>query len=217
MRSCVATSEPRGNPGVGSPINRAVIQMDDAPICEMSWHAAELTDGSAPFPGMPKKGAAMLLRLATYRIAIILTVIAGVFCGGRAFADEIVLNKNFPIRNPKGGSNLSPPNVEATNECAVAVYVDAFVPHATVTVVLNGASVIGGPVAPEFGFAAIPLTPALHTGDKITATQTVNGVKSAPSTPMVVGAMPATLNAPVVGDAIFAAVGSLRSPGSPRA
>ncbi len=146
----------------------------------------------------------MTLIVAIFRVASLATVIAGFLCGARAYADDIVINKNYPIRNAPGGSNLSPPNVEATNECAVAVYVDGFVPHATVTVFLNGTTVIGGPVAPEFGFAAISVTHALHTGDKITATQTVNGVKSVPSAPMVVGAMPAKLNAPVVGNAIYA-------------
>jgi hypothetical protein len=74
--------------------------------------------------------------------------------------------------------------------------VDSFVPKATVKVFLNGTTLIGGPIAPKQGFYAVPLTQALHVGDKITATQTVNGVTSVPSQPMVVGAMPAKLPRP---------------------
>jgi hypothetical protein len=138
------------------------------------------------------------------RVALLLTILMGCLAGTRSYADDVIINKNYPIRNPAGGSNLSPPNVEATNECATAVYVDSFVPHATISVFLNGSTVIGGPLTSEFGFAAINLTHPLHTGDKVTATQTVNGVKSNPSAPMLVGAMPSKLDAPVVGKAIYA-------------
>jgi hypothetical protein len=137
------------------------------------------------------------------RIILLLTIALCCLADPRAYAD-VVINKKYPIRNPAGHSNLSPPNVEATNECATSVYVDSFVPHATVTVFLGGSTVIGGPVTPEFGFATISLTQPLHTNDKVTAIQTVNGVKSNPSAQMVVGAIPAKLPAPVVGNAIYA-------------
>jgi hypothetical protein len=120
-----------------------------------------------------------------------------------AQADDVYINKKFPIRGGNGPT-LSPPYVEPTNECAAHVYVDSFVPHATVKVFLNGSTLIGGPIAPEFGFAAINLSHPLHTGDKVTATQTVNGVTSAPSTPMVVGSMPSSLPAPTVDPKIYA-------------
>src|SRR3984957_12213769 len=152
---------------------------------------------------MPRN-VAMPFVISISRVALLLTILMGCLAGTRSYADDVIINKNYPIRNPAGGSNLSPPNVEATNECATAVYVDSFVPHATVTVYLNGTTIIGGPVAPQFGFAAIRLTHPLHTGDKVTATQTVNGITSKPSTPMVAEAMPNKLPAPTVTPPIYA-------------
>jgi len=118
-----------------------------------------------------------------------------------AHAGEVYVNEHWPIR---GSSNLSPPVVSLTNECSASVYVESFVPHATITIYLNGSTVIGGPVAPPFAFGAIALTQALHTGDKITARQTVNGVQSQLSAEMIVGAMPANLPAPAIDPHIFA-------------
>ena len=138
------------------------------------------------------------------RIVIWLAIVLGCLSGTPARAGDVAINEKYPITGPKGGSVLSPPNVEATNECATSVYVDSFVPHATVTVFLNGTTVIGGPVTPQFGYVDVTLTHPLHTGDKVTAKQTVNGVTSAPSAPMVAGAMPAKLAAPTVGTAIYA-------------
>lgn len=122
---------------------------------------------------------------------------------GTAAQEKININDKFPIRGPNG-PNLSPPHVEPTNECATHVYVDSFVPHATIRVYLNGTTLIGGPIAPEFGFAAIKLVHPLHVNDKITATQEVNGVKSAPSATMVVGKMPGSLPPPVITQPIYA-------------
>jgi hypothetical protein len=120
-----------------------------------------------------------------------------------AHADRVFINERFPITG-QNGTVLSPPHVEATNECATRVYVDSFVPHATIKVFLGGATLVGGPIAPEFGFAAIPLIHPLHTGDQITATQTVNGVTSAPSATMTVTAMPASLPPPNIHPPIYA-------------
>jgi hypothetical protein len=117
--------------------------------------------------------------------------------------DKVFINKRWPIRGHTG-SLLSPPHVELTNECSQSIYVDSIVPKSTITVRLNGATVIGGPVVSQFGFDAIPLTVQLHVGDKITATQRVNGVTSAPSAPMIVGKMPTSLPAPTVDHAIYA-------------
>jgi hypothetical protein len=140
----------------------------------------------------------MLLSAAFPRIARIVSAI-GLLCFSAVGASaDVDINKRYPV----SGKDLSPPTVEATNECAVAVYVDGFVPHATVTVYVNGAK--EAVVSPEFGFAAIPLTHALHTGDKVTATQTVNSVISKPSAPMIAGAMPAKLPAPTVTPSIYA-------------
>jgi hypothetical protein len=136
-------------------------------------------------------------------IRISLAVVVGSFCAAASYADDVYINPKYPITG-HGGPALSPPHVGATNECATHVYVDSFVPKATVRIFLNGTTLIGGPVAPKYGFFAFPVSQALHTGDKIMATQTVNGVTSAPSQPMIVGSMPATLAAPDVGKAIYA-------------
>jgi hypothetical protein len=118
--------------------------------------------------------------------------------------EKVFINDRWPIRGANG-SVLSPPHLEQTNECAKNVYVNSFVPHASITVFLNGANVIGGPFATNFGFAAVPLTQALKTGDKITATQTVNGLTSAQSSPpMIVGKMPPNLPAPTIDPKIYA-------------
>jgi len=116
---------------------------------------------------------------------------------------KVIINPKYPIRGDNG-VNLSPPQVEQTNECAKAVWVDSFVPGAEITVFKGGSTLIGGPFATQFGFAAVPLTVTLATGESITAKQTVNGVTSAPSLPMIVGTMPSTLPAPTIDPNIFA-------------
>jgi hypothetical protein len=116
---------------------------------------------------------------------------------------KVKINERWPIRGPKGPV-LSPPHVEPTNNCAKSVYVDSFVPHATIRVFLGGTTLIGGPMATEFGFVAVPLNQQLNIGEQITATQTVNGVSSAPSAVMVVGQMPSTLPAPSIDPKIYA-------------
>ncbi len=143
-----------------------------------------------------------MLLAATFpkTIKLFFAIAVPYFLAATARADDVVINQRYPV----SANNLSPPNVEATNECATAVYVDSFVPHATVTVYRNGTTIIGGPVAPEFGFAAISLTQPLHTGDNVTATQTVNGITSKPSAPMVAGAMPTALPAPIITTPIYA-------------
>ena len=141
----------------------------------------------------------MPLRVTFPRIVEVLSTITIIFFSTvGASADDVVINKRYPVST----KDLSPPNVEATNECAVAVYVDGFVPHATVTVYVNGAKDVA--IAPEFGFAAVPLMHALHTSDKVTATQTVNGVTSKPSAPMTAGAMSTHLTPPTVTPPIYA-------------
>jgi hypothetical protein len=119
-----------------------------------------------------------------------------VLSAGTAWPEKIYINDHFPDRGPNG-PNLSPPNIAAANECATHVYVDSFVPHATINVFLNGTTAIGTAV-PPFGFWAVPLSHQLAFGDKITATQTVNGLTSAPSAPAVIGHMPSNLPSPNV-------------------
>src|SRR6516162_2618115 len=137
------------------------------------------------------------------RVALILASVAGFSVIGKVYADDVVINPKYPIRGPNG-VNLSPPEVHVTNECARHVYVDSFVPGATIRVFLNGSTLIGGPTVSKFGFAAFTLTHTLNVGDKVTATQEVNGATSQPSAPMVVGSMPATLPPPQMGSDMYA-------------
>jgi hypothetical protein len=122
-----------------------------------------------------------------------------------AIAGDLYVNPNFPINGGCGAKNttLSPPVIAAVNECATHVYVQSFMPKAKVRVFLNGTTPIGT-ATPVFAFDAVALSGPLHTGDKLTATQTVNGLTSAPGLPVVVGAMPAALPAPTVGKDIYA-------------
>jgi hypothetical protein len=144
-----------------------------------------------------------------YRPRMTLQAIGLVFTLGMVFSivasaqdQKVFINDHWPIRGERGPT-LSPPHIEPTNECSKTVYVDSFIPHATITVFL-GSSVIGGPFPTEFGFADVPLTQVLHVGDSVTATQKVNGVTSNHSAPMIVGKMPGTLPTPNIDPKIFA-------------
>jgi hypothetical protein len=126
---------------------------------------------------------------------------AGILLAGTARADRVYIDPTYPV---KGSSNLSPPNVEVTNECATHVYVDSFVPGATIEVFVNGVRE-AGPIVEKLAFHAFTLTHRLNTNDKVTAKQTVNGVTSAATNPpMVAGAMPNHLPAPQVGTDVYA-------------
>jgi hypothetical protein len=144
-----------------------------------------------------------------FKKTLLLMIGAILVCGtilsvsARAQDQKVFINERWPIGNPKR-PKLSPPHVEPTNECAQAVYVDSFIPHATIRVFLGGTTLIGGPVTTEFGFVAVTLTQPLHIGDQITATQTVNGVTSSPSATMTAGTMPSTLPAPTIDPKIYA-------------
>ena len=117
---------------------------------------------------------------------------------------DIYINKDYPIDNPdRRGNSLSPPHIAATHECSSHVYVDSFLPKATIRVYLNGTTQIGS-ATPHTGFAAIALTVQLQVNDKVTATQTVNGVTSAHSAPAVIGTMPKTLPTPTIDPKIYA-------------
>ena len=118
---------------------------------------------------------------------------------------DVYINDRYPISNPaRGGNSLSPPHIAATNECSTHVYVDSFIPKATIRVYLNGTTTIIGSATPQTGFAAIPLSQQLQVGDKVTATQTVNGVVSAPSAVAVIDDMPKILPKPTVDPNIHA-------------
>lgn len=110
------------------------------------------------------------------------------------------INQRFPVKEP---SDLSPPIVWPVGECAKAVHVSGFIAHATVRVFVNGATQVGI-AQPYFAEVDISLTQILKLGDKVTATQEVLGITSAPSVdPVVVGPYPSTLNKPVVGPDLF--------------
>jgi hypothetical protein len=86
--------------------------------------------------------------VAAIKFVWMLVAVAGLALVAGARAD-VVINPNFPIRGP---SNLSPPRIAVTNECSTHVYVQSFVPGATIKVYLSGSILIGGPIAPPFGF-----------------------------------------------------------------
>src|ERR1019366_1661827 len=135
------------------------------------------------------------------RIFVLVCLVLCINLAGYA-GDNLPIPRQFPITDPEGKSTLSRPHVYQTNECATKVYVDSFKPHATIKVYLVKPPIpgklIGGPVNSFFGHDAIPLTQTLHTNDEVEATQTVNGITSAYSKPMKVGAMPTSLHDPDV-------------------
>ncbi|HWZ31019.1 MAG TPA: hypothetical protein VNX18_06790 [Bryobacteraceae bacterium] len=141
----------------------------------------------------------IFLRGTLVRLAVCAIAAA---CTATAQDKKVIINDRWPIQDPSGKPELSPPHVEPTNECSKSVYVDGFIPHATITV-FRGGGVIGVPFVSTFGFADVPV-PQLHTGDQITAIQTVNGVNSAHSAIMAVGKMPTTLPKPTVEPKIYA-------------
>jgi len=81
------------------------------------------------------------------------------------------INEKFPIRS---GKELSPPIVSPVGECAKAVHVSGFIPHAIVRVFVNGTP--AGTANPYFAEADIAVSP-LKLGDVVTATQEVLGVR----------------------------------------
>jgi hypothetical protein len=115
---------------------------------------------------------------------------------------DVYINKEYPITGPNGVVELSAPDIEATNECSTHVYVDSFAPGATIKVYLGTTQI--GIATPKPGFAAVPLTKQLHVGDKVTATQTVNGVTSKPSSDAIIGTMPNPLPQPTISPDIYA-------------
>ncbi len=87
-------------------------------------------------------------------------------------------HSHFPVSEPQ---HLGPPVVhQPIHECARAVHVSGFVPHARVEVFVNGTERVGR-AEPPLGFADIPLTRALKRHEKVTATQRVEGVTSVQS------------------------------------
>lgn len=116
--------------------------------------------------------------------------------------DRARIPKQVDVREP---NNLSPPRVSRPiRECAEAVYVDGFAPGAVVRVYADGVEV--GTSVPHFGFADVDLTQALAVGQSVAATQSIDGVESAPSLdPVVVEAWPpgGALPKPDVDDELY--------------
>ncbi len=112
-----------------------------------------------------------------------------------------VINERFPI---KGGSVLSPPIVWPVGDCAKAVHVSGFIPHANVRVFVNTTTQVG--IAnPYFAEADIAVSPGLKLGDVVTATQEVMGFTSNPTVnPVTVGPYPSILNKPNVLQPLYA-------------
>jgi hypothetical protein len=111
-------------------------------------------------------------------------------------------NEHAPIRE---GGQLSPPIVrKPIYECARAVHVEGFIPHALVVVYANKTEVVGHR-HPYFSYDDIPLLRALVPGDQITATQSAFGLTSDQSYAKVgVEHQPASLDKPTVGPVVYA-------------
>ncbi len=130
---------------------------------------------------------------------------AAMLCAFSAHAGRVYINPHFPISggDTKGRTTLSPPVIDAVDQCSTHVYVQSYIPKATVRIYLNGTTVIGT-ATPRLGFTAVNLTHALHTNDQLTARQFVNGLKSAASSPpVIVGAMPNPLPPPSVDNHLY--------------
>jgi LGFP repeat len=152
----------------------------------------------------PRSKVSRLVSAALAPIVGVMVLAAGCIGFAQNGQAQVYINDKYPIRDPgKDGNSLSPPHIAATHECSSHVYVDSFLPKATIRVYLNGTTQIGS-ATPHTGFWAVPLSVQLHVGDKITATQTVNGVISAASAPAVIDAMPQTLPTPTIDPKIYA-------------
>src|SRR5215218_2057963 len=117
-------------------------------------------------------------------------------------AEEPQINDRYPINQM-----LSPPIVASPiPDCAEAVYVTGFVPHARVRVFANFTDLLAEE-APPFGFAEMRLNRPVKLGESITATQTVENFESPHSgQPVTVSAVPESAvqnTKPDVGDDLY--------------
>jgi len=115
---------------------------------------------------------------------------------------EPTINDKFPI-----AEGLSPPHLDQpVYECAEAVHLSAFVPHAVVRVYAGGVELIAED-QPPFGFADVRLRRRARPGERLTATQVVQGTESNQSTPpVIVQSLPASdiqTTRPMVGTALY--------------
>lgn len=147
------------------------------------------------------------LSLFGYLLGVMMIVVLPVLLTGCGNGDEETgpkIHKEFPIKDPK---NLSPPMVKSPiHECAEAVHIYSFIPHAKVEVYANQTEKIGE-ATPDLAFVDIQTSRPLKVGDKITATQTVNNIVSDHTIiPVVVKKwpdMPDGFNKPDVGDDLY--------------
>jgi len=124
-----------------------------------------------------------------------------------AGTNEVRINERFPITNR---NELSPPLVlQPIHECAQAVGVSGFIPHATVKIFSGGNQLMGqlndAQIIPFGQYAVVPLTRTLNLNEKITATQTVGNLTSVESyVPVIVEAYDTTtLPMPLVSKEIY--------------
>jgi hypothetical protein len=121
-------------------------------------------------------------RKVALHVAFFLTVLLTLGGVDRLFAQrgESPFHPEF---RPDSGRQLSPPVVyKPIYECAEAVHVSGFVPHAHIKVLANGTELVGE-ADPPFGFTDVPinLVRPLKFGETISATQTVDGLTGDPS------------------------------------
>jgi hypothetical protein len=138
---------------------------------------------------------ATLLRI----LFLAFVVTAALFCN---VPQASAIHPEFPIKKP---DQLSPPMIHRPiHECAQAVLVYSFVPHAKVKVYAGGNELIGE-AEPDFAFAEIPLMRTLKIGEMISATQTVENMVSMPTlNPVTVSSyLPSVFNKPEVGKDIY--------------
>ena len=113
------------------------------------------------------------------------------------------INKRYPV----GDGVLSPPMVYSPiHQCAEAVHVYGFIPHAHIRVYANGNELVGE-TETEYGFTDVALTRSLDIGEAISATQTVDGATSVRTHhPAVVSPYPTIADGfqkPDVGDNLY--------------
>lgn len=121
--------------------------------------------------------ARRLLTVLFLVVAALLVTLPNEAC---AQPNDSPFHPEFP---PRSGDQLSPPAVaKPIYECAEAVHVAGFIPHARVEVFANGTELIGKD-EPPFGFTDVPikLTRPLEFGETVSATQTIGGLTSSQS------------------------------------
>jgi hypothetical protein len=160
-------------------------------------------------PASPRTRSSIALRRRRRVLALVWAAFffCAMFFGAIANCQKIVVNERYPIANPTNGTAyLSPPLVESTNQCSIRVKVTSFIPGATINVYLMNPvkKLIGGPKVLPLDGLTVPLTQPLKAFDQIEATQTVLGVTSALSAPMIAGPMLTSLPKPTIGANIYA-------------